>query len=276
MPIYYESRVAKLGLNQSELPKIDEEFEAINEGEELTRCRNIDGQQHLPLRFAMADEPVWAARHLLDKLEDPFTMFPMEGAADALYAAVNDAETGKIECTSPFDPAARKFWSVEKEYYHEKIGLLMGALFVLGQAAITQSESVLNELRRLPSGQSAIPDTKGGKLRQYAPLESHTDLSEMVIINATSNYFKHGYAWPDDWNVVARNGSKREVDTIEIVRKLGMDPKSEMTDNLLRVAERLRLGPDNPRALTSSIQEWRENWARTLYAHFGVPDPAKS
>jgi type I restriction enzyme, R subunit len=26
MPIYYESRVAKLGLNQSELPKIDEEL----------------------------------------------------------------------------------------------------------------------------------------------------------------------------------------------------------------------------------------------------------
>jgi type I restriction enzyme R subunit len=29
VPIYYESHVAKLGLNQSELPKIDEEFEAI-------------------------------------------------------------------------------------------------------------------------------------------------------------------------------------------------------------------------------------------------------
>jgi type I restriction enzyme, R subunit len=37
VPIYYESRVAKLGLNQSELPKIDEEFEAITEGEEPTR-----------------------------------------------------------------------------------------------------------------------------------------------------------------------------------------------------------------------------------------------
>jgi type I site-specific restriction-modification system R (restriction) subunit len=37
VPIYYESRVAKLGLNQSELPKIDEEFKAISEGEELTR-----------------------------------------------------------------------------------------------------------------------------------------------------------------------------------------------------------------------------------------------
>lgn len=41
MPIYYESRVAKLGLNQSELPKIDEEFEAITEGEELTRKEKL-------------------------------------------------------------------------------------------------------------------------------------------------------------------------------------------------------------------------------------------
>jgi hypothetical protein len=37
LPIYYESRAAKLRLNQSELPKIDEEFEAITAGEELTK-----------------------------------------------------------------------------------------------------------------------------------------------------------------------------------------------------------------------------------------------
>src|SRR5450432_1438116 len=41
VPIYYESRVAKLGLNQSELPKIDEEFKAITEGEELTRKEKL-------------------------------------------------------------------------------------------------------------------------------------------------------------------------------------------------------------------------------------------
>ena len=34
VPIYYESRIAKLALNASELPKIDEEFEEITEGEE--------------------------------------------------------------------------------------------------------------------------------------------------------------------------------------------------------------------------------------------------
>ena len=41
VPIYYESRVAKLGLNQSELPKIDKEFEEITEGEELTRKEKL-------------------------------------------------------------------------------------------------------------------------------------------------------------------------------------------------------------------------------------------
>src|SRR5215203_5541316 len=34
VPIYYESRIAKLGLNAAELPKLDAEFEEITDGEE--------------------------------------------------------------------------------------------------------------------------------------------------------------------------------------------------------------------------------------------------
>ncbi|MFZ2642096.1 MAG: type I restriction endonuclease subunit R [Verrucomicrobiia bacterium] len=41
VPIYYESRIAKLGLNAAELPKIDEEFEEITEGEELTHKEKL-------------------------------------------------------------------------------------------------------------------------------------------------------------------------------------------------------------------------------------------
>src|SRR5436190_12368554 len=41
VPIYYESRVAKLGLNASELPTINKEFEEITEGEELTRKEKL-------------------------------------------------------------------------------------------------------------------------------------------------------------------------------------------------------------------------------------------
>jgi type I restriction enzyme R subunit len=41
VPIYYESRVAKLGLNATEIPKIDKEFEEITEGEELSRKERL-------------------------------------------------------------------------------------------------------------------------------------------------------------------------------------------------------------------------------------------
>src|ERR1019366_1221570 len=34
VPIYYESRIAKLGLNVAALPKLDEEFDELTEGEE--------------------------------------------------------------------------------------------------------------------------------------------------------------------------------------------------------------------------------------------------
>ncbi len=41
VPIYYESRIAKLGLNAAELPKIDDEFDEITEGEELTKKEKL-------------------------------------------------------------------------------------------------------------------------------------------------------------------------------------------------------------------------------------------
>ncbi|MBI5767862.1 MAG: type I restriction endonuclease subunit R [Verrucomicrobia bacterium] len=41
VPIYYESRIAKLGLNAAELPKIDEEFDEITEGEEQTKKEKL-------------------------------------------------------------------------------------------------------------------------------------------------------------------------------------------------------------------------------------------
>lgn len=41
VPIYYESRIAKLGLNAVTLPHLDEEFEAITEGEEQTKKEKL-------------------------------------------------------------------------------------------------------------------------------------------------------------------------------------------------------------------------------------------
>ena len=41
VPIYYESRIAKLALNQAELPHLDDEFDEITEGEEETRREKL-------------------------------------------------------------------------------------------------------------------------------------------------------------------------------------------------------------------------------------------
>ena len=41
VPIYYESRIAKLSLNQAVLPTLDDEFEEITEGEELTKKERL-------------------------------------------------------------------------------------------------------------------------------------------------------------------------------------------------------------------------------------------
>ena len=59
VPIYYESRVAKLGLNQREFPKIDEEFEPFTEGEELTRKEK--------LKTKWAETGVWRKNTIMKK-----------------------------------------------------------------------------------------------------------------------------------------------------------------------------------------------------------------
>ena len=41
VPIYYESRIAKLALNESELPRVDTEFDEITEGEEEERKEKL-------------------------------------------------------------------------------------------------------------------------------------------------------------------------------------------------------------------------------------------
>lgn len=210
-----------------------------------------------------------AAHRLLAQLEDPFTIFPVESVTDMLFKAVDEADTNKMDRMGIWE-AERKFWSVEIEHHHEKIGLLVGGIFVLGQAAITQTISILNRLRNYPQGQSAIPEKKTDKLTAHATLETETGLSKIVIVNGVSNYVKHVYEWPEQWDVVPTKGSQAE--TISIVLQLGMKP-GEITDNLLLAAERLGLNSHSPGAITTTIQEWREGWARVLYPSFGLPDP---
>ncbi len=58
VPIYYESRIAKLGLLEAELPRVDEEFDEITEGEEEGT------RQRLKTRWAALEALVGDAKRL--------------------------------------------------------------------------------------------------------------------------------------------------------------------------------------------------------------------
>ena len=58
VPIYYESRLAKLALDESERPKIDPEFEEVTEGEEIER------KEKLKTKWAQLEAVVGARKRL--------------------------------------------------------------------------------------------------------------------------------------------------------------------------------------------------------------------
>lgn len=220
----------------------------------------------------MPTNSIWEARPLIDRLEDPFTMFPVESVSDTLYTAIEETEARTMGRRDWYTPTARKYWTPEDEHDHEEIGLLVGAIFVLGQAAVTQSVSLLKKLSTLlPPGESVIPTAKKAKLQRFASIEGTTNESKLLVIDAVSNYFKHHSEWPDGWDL--SNSKTTQRPTVEFVLQLGMKPEMEVTDNLLHAANCLGLDSDNPRAVATSIQEWREGWASALYRAFGLPDP---
>ena len=76
VPIYYESRIAKLALNASELPHIDAEFEAITEGEELTK------KEKLKTKWAAVEALVGDPKRIGLVAADLVSPFPEKLAAE--------------------------------------------------------------------------------------------------------------------------------------------------------------------------------------------------
>ena len=69
VPIYYESRLAKLDIDESERPKIDPEFEEATEGEEVER------KEKLKTRWAQLEAIVGAEKRLMLVAQDIVTHF---------------------------------------------------------------------------------------------------------------------------------------------------------------------------------------------------------
>ncbi len=75
VPIYYESRLAKLALDESERPKIDPEFEEATEGEEVER------RERLKTRWAQLEAVVGAEKRVKQIAEDIVAHFEQRSEA---------------------------------------------------------------------------------------------------------------------------------------------------------------------------------------------------
>lgn len=193
--------------------------------------------------------------YLLDALEDPFEMFPMQSVAHELSRIVDRDTEERLERNGPFAGyIPRSLYSVQDEHDIAVEQLLIGSAFVLGQAAISQAVSIATKINDLVGRPTWLPHGSQALMSTESVVHTDTGLSTIVLIDAVANYFKHHYEWPDDWT-----GSSRAQSTIEIVRKLGLEPNEE--GNLRDAARELGMTGGDLSPISTLIQEWRERLA---------------
>jgi type I restriction enzyme R subunit len=92
VPIYYESRLAKLELDEAERPKIDPDFEEATEGEEVER------KEKLKSKWAQLEPVVGAGKRLKLVAQDIIDHF--ETRAEAMLRQTQDEGKAIIVCMS--------------------------------------------------------------------------------------------------------------------------------------------------------------------------------
>lgn len=197
---------------------------------------------------------------LILALEDPFEIFPLEHVGRTLARSVAASEKSLYSNMGPWG-VSRKYWTVQEEHYQAEISLLVGASFVLAQLALTQSVAIVQRIRRCVHNPIAIPGNKPSILSWEADVHSHTGLSELLIIDACANYFKHQHEWPSDWDVT--DGTPFQQRTITIVRHLDLSP-GDVADNLHFALRSIGISSDRIGLMGSKIQSWRERVAERL------------
>ncbi|QBI04524.1 hypothetical protein [Pseudoduganella albidiflava] len=208
-------------------------------------------------------------RYLLEHLEDPFSFFPIQCVSRSLQQLIESTDEDFISRMGP-QGVARKYWDVPSELLYEEIGLLIGASFVLGQAMITQTISILNKIQELAAQTSALPSGKGAILCFHASIHTGSGLSHPCIVDLAANYFKHHSEWPEQWAL--SGGGSLQARTIQGCIAIGMSP-GEVTDNMFAALHTLGDANSGIEIIQARIELWRERLARHLYSVLGIPDP---
>ena len=198
----------------------------------------------------------------VDRLEDPFEMFPMQSVARSLADSAKQQEERRFG-RSDWYGVSPKYYTVEDEHDNEVVELLIGSVFVLGQAAITQAVSLVKRMHEVAGEPAWIPSDKESIMALESPIHAGTGLQKILIINAVANYFKHRHEWWDDWT-----GPKHSLKTIQIVSKLGLGPKGY--HNLEHALRELEVYLPDMAPLAQLVVTWREQLAAHLRNELGA------
>ena len=107
VPIYYESRLAKLDLPEEEKPKVDEEFEEVTEGEEIER------KERLKTKWARLEAVVGAEKRLRLIAQDIVSHF--EKRLEALDGKAMVVCMSRRICVEMYNEIVR----LRPEWHHE-------------------------------------------------------------------------------------------------------------------------------------------------------------
>lgn len=199
---------------------------------------------------------------LVQELEDELDQFPLSSVIRSHAELTKQALDAWSDRLREIGHPGRKFWDHPAELIYDEAGVLLGAMFVLIQAAITETVSIVKRIYEL-NGQKI---NKNAVMSLEADLDSRSSLSYVAIANGAANFYKHRFEWPKDW----RGAPRQSQDTITLIRTLGMSPEQDLADNLLSAVHAIMNSTDSNLADLAGlvVEQWRSRLALQLRGQF--------
>lgn len=200
---------------------------------------------------------------LVQELEDVLDQFPLSSVIRSHAELTEQALDAWSERLRDMGYPGRRYWDHPAELMYDEAGVLLGAMFVLIQAAITETVSIIKRIYEL-NGQKIRKDAV---MSLEAERDSESGLSYVAIANGAANFYKHRFEWPKDW---LGSASTQQEDTISLIRAVGMRPERDLADNLLSAVHAIaRTSDSKPKDLSGLVvEQWRTRLALRLRGQF--------
>lgn len=216
---------------------------------------------------AMEDavDPKTQSLRLVQALEDELDQFPLSSVIRSHAQLAEQALEAWSDRLRDLGGVGRRFWDHPAELMYDEVGVLLGAMFVLVQAGITETVSIVKRIYEL-NGQKL---SKDAVMSLEAEIDSKSGLTYAAISNGAANFYKHRFEWPMDW---LGGASKQQEETIGLVRSLGMAPGRDLADNLLSAVHAITRasGGQQQDLATLVVEQWRSRLASHLRSRFAL------